>query len=298
VDFKMMAIPGGTFNMGSPEDETFRNPDEGPVKSVTISPFWMARTEVSWLEYESYYRETHAEKPIYASAAANDLNTQVDGITGPTAPYGNPDQGWGRGRHPAITMTHYAAQQYCEWLSEKTGKLYRLPSEAEWEYASRAGTSGSYFFEGTPEDYSDKTFINSIFGADTAVINTYVNYQMNSGGRTKLPDAVKPNAFGLVHMLGNVREFCSDLYAADTYSRLKVETQVIDPHGPVNGKEHVIRGGSFRSDAADLRNAKRDRTRFDSWMLTDPQIPKSKWWYSDCNDVGFRVVCEYQPGEE
>ena len=293
IDFEMIAIPGGKFNLGSPESEPFRNEDEGPVLSVTISSFWMAKTEVSWSEYEAYYNETHSEKPLYASAINNRNNLQVDGITGPTAPYGNPDQGWGRGRRPAITMTHFAAQQYCIWLSEKTGRMYRLPTEAEWEYACRAGTDGPYFFSGSPEDYSSDTFFNRIFGADTSIINSYVIYDLNSRSRTKQPDSVKPNAFGLVHMLGNVREFCSDIYSEDTYAGYTSGEKIIDPRGPDEGKDNVIRGGSYRSDAAYLRVAKRDHTRFDRWMLTDPQIPKSKWWYSDCNDVGFRVVCDY-----
>ena len=174
IDFEMIAIPGGKFNLGSPENEPFRNEDEGPVFPVTISSFWMAKTEVSWSEYEAYYNETHSEKPLYASVKDNRDNLKVDGITGPTAPYGNPDQGWGRGRRPAITMTHFAAQQYCVWLSEKTGRMYRLPTEAEWEYACRAGTDGPYFFSGSPEDYSSDTFFNRIFGADTSVINSYV----------------------------------------------------------------------------------------------------------------------------
>ena len=71
-----------------------------------------------------------------------------------------------------------------------------------------------------------------------------------------------------------------------------------DPHGPESGTEHVVRGGSYRSDAADLRCAARDHTRNDDWLVTDPQEPKSIWWYSDVTDVGFRVVREYDPNEQ
>ncbi len=293
VDFDMIAIPGGKFNMGSPENEPFRNVDEGPVRSVEISSFWMAKTEVSWLEFEAYYNETHSEKPLYAAAQSILSDQKVDGVTGPTAPYGVPDQGWGRGRRPAITMTHFAAEQYCSWLSGKTGKTYRLPTEAEWEYACRAGTDGAYFFAGSPNDYSSNTFLNTIFGADTSTISSYVIYDLNSMGKTYLPGTVKPNAYGLIHMLGNVKEFCSDFYDANSYVQSTSGENLVDPRGPRERREYAIRGGSFRSDAADLRSANRDHTRFDAWMLTDPQIPKSKWWYSDCNDVGFRVVCEY-----
>jgi len=91
-------------------------------------------------------------------------------------------------------------------------------------------------------------------------------------------------------MSGNVAEFCSDYYSPDTYKA--DSTLVINPKGPVSGREHVIRGGSFKSDARDVRSASRDFTKTKAWLVTDPQMPKSIWWYSDCIDVGFRVVCE------
>jgi formylglycine-generating enzyme required for sulfatase activity len=102
---------------------------------------------------------------------------------------------------------------------------------------------------------------------------------------------VKSNPFGLVHMLGNVKEFCLDWYDSDIYATYP--DHIKNPEGPPEGTEHVIRGGSYNSDAADVRISKRDHTRHDAWMVTDPQIPKSLWWYSDNNEVGFRVVCEY-----
>jgi formylglycine-generating enzyme required for sulfatase activity len=188
-------------------------------------------------------------------------------------------------------MTHYAAQVYCEWLSLKTGKKYRLPTEAEWEYACRGGMEGPYFFEGNPSDYSENTFWNQIFGADTIIINSYVIYSGNSGFQTNLPNSVKENPFGLRNMLGNVKEFCSDYYSEDTYS--EYSDNVLNPVGPTEGKERVIRGGSYKSDASELRITDRDKTNHDAWLLTDPQIPKSRWWYSDNKEVGIRVVCEY-----
>ena len=91
-------------------------------------------------------------------------------------------------------------------------------------------------------------------------------------------------------MSGNVAEFCLDFYSPDTY---KADTvAAVNPRGPVRGQEHVIRGGSFKSDASDVRSAARDYTKTKAWLVTDPQMPKSIWWYSDCIDVGFRVVCE------
>ena len=134
---------------------------------------------------------------------------------------------------------------------------------------------------------------NKIFGVDTTNINTYAIYMENSPARTQLPDATKPNPFGLLNMLGNVAEFCSDWYAPDTYASY-TDGVITDPTGPESGTEHVIRGGAYLSDARYLRCAARDFTLTEDWMRTDPQIPQSIWWYSDCTHVGFRVVCEFE----
>jgi sulfatase modifying factor 1 len=290
VVFEMIAIPGGTFTMGSPNTEPKRRKDEGPTYEVRVSPFWMGRTEVSWKEWEVYYRRM-GTKGKYGSA---EYGEEVDAVTGPTPPYGSPDQGWGRGSRPAITMTHHAAMEYCEWLSSITGEMYRLPTEAEWEYACRGGTSDPYFFEGNPSKLTGRSWKNRIFGADTAGIQRFAWYGMNAGGKTYPAYSRTENPFGLIHMLGNVREFCLDYYSPEAYKIYTDDSLVIDPVGPTSGTEHVIRGGSFLSDAADVRSASRDHTRTDAWLLTDPQSPKSIWWYSDCYDVGFRVVREYR----
>jgi len=290
VSFEMIAIPDGSFNIGSLDSESFRNPDEEPVKTVKISKFWMGKTEISWNEYLAFFNATSSEGRKEFSKQMN--NADVDAITGPTPPWGAPDQEWGKTTGPAITMSHYTAETFCKWLSRVTGKTYRLPTEAEWEYACRAGTRGPYFFEGDPRDFSKNTFINKLFGTDTTTINSYVIYSVNSNGKTHLPSEVKPNPFGLLNMLGNVSEFCQDWYSPDTYASYN-EVTIMDPRGPANGLEHVIRGGSYKNDAADVRCAARDFTKTEKWLITDPQIPKSIWWYSDCAHVGFRVVCEY-----
>lgn len=282
VQFDMVAIPGGTFVMGSPADEPFRKPDEGPRHTVHIRPFFMGKLEVSWDEYLAFFTQTGG------AGHGTQQEKAVDGISGPTPPWGDPAQGWGRGTRPAITMTWQAAEAYCKWLSKVTGKHYRLPTEAEWEYAARGGTQGPYFFEGNPKKYSRHGWMKKIVAPDTAVIGRYVIYGMNSGGKTAEPSGLLPNPFGLVNMLGNVAEFCSDWYAPE-YPAAEAE----NPAGPAEGTEKVIRGGSFMSDAADVRCAARDYTRTTDWLKTDPQIPKSIWWYSDCRHVGFRVVCDY-----
>ncbi|WP_430810201.1 MULTISPECIES: NapC/NirT family cytochrome c [unclassified Carboxylicivirga] len=210
--------------------------DESPN---TIKPFYMGANEVSWDEYLLFLSETEAE--------GRSENTKLDGISGATPPWGNPDQGWGLGQRPAITMTHHAATVYCQWLSAKTGKKYRLPTEAEWEYAAT------------------KAFAQ--LKPDTQYVNT-------NGTSTLPPQAVEADGIGARHLFGNVKEFCSDVYSKGS-------------------NEFVIKGGSFKSDPNTLSPSMREPTQHDNWLKTDPQIPKSIWWYSDCNDVGFRVVLSY-----
>ncbi|HZL11234.1 MAG TPA: SUMF1/EgtB/PvdO family nonheme iron enzyme [Prolixibacteraceae bacterium] len=297
ISFNMIAIPGGKFKIGSPESEPYRRPDEGPVKEIEVSPFFMAEVEVTWNEFLVFYRQTGREgrtsdtkSAVVTEAKGASAAGEVDAISGPTPPYGQPDQNWGLGSRPAITMRYATAETYCKWLTMVTGKKYRLPTEAEWEYACRAGTQSPYFFEGDPKKYSKNRLMNKIFGADTTNINRYIIYSGNSMDKTQKPEMVKPNPFGLKNMLGNVAEFCSDWYASDAYSTLN--DGVKDPKGPASGTEKVIRGGSFKSEPTEVRCAARDFTQNEAWMRTDPQIPKSVWWYSDCNMVGFRVVCE------
>ncbi len=293
VSFNMVAVPGGKFKMGSPGKEPFRREDEGPVRDVEISPFFMAEIEVSWDEYLTFYVQTAAEgRSTDTEGLRNKKTDKPDAITGATPPYGQPDQGWGLGQRPAISFSYHAAETYCKWLSSATGKTYRLPTEAEWEYACRAGTTTPYFFPGKPTDFL-KTGLRARFSKnDTAVINTYVTYKGNSPTKTQLPDKVKPNPFGLKNMAGNVAEFCSDWYQTDTYAKYSGGL-LKDPKGPAEGTEHVVRGGSFQNPADMLRSAARDHSRTDAWLKTDPQMPKSIWWYSDCFHVGFRVVCEF-----
>lgn len=291
VSFDMIAVPGGSFMMGSPEDEAYRDPDEGPRVRVGISPFFMSEVEVTWDEYLAFYAQTSAEGRSTDTKGLRS-GAEADAITGATPPYGQPDKNWGMGKRPVISITHHAAETYCRWLSSVTGKKYRLPTEAEWEYACRAGTDSPYFFEGDPEDFQRRGFLSGLRKNDTAKINTFVVYRENSPAKTQEPGFVKANPFGLKNMPGNVAEFCSDWYSADTYSQYG-EGEVKDPQGPASGTEKVIRGGSFRDEAGDLRSANRDHTKTEKWLRTDPQIPKSKWWYSDCFHVGFRVVCEY-----
>lgn len=290
ISFDMKAIPGGSFKMGSTEKEAFHKEDEAPVRNVTVSPFFMAEVEVTWDQYWAFYANTMSEGRTPPEAVyANNSRPDVDAISGPTSPFGFPDQGWGMGDRPAITMTHYAAETFCQWLSLKTGKRYRLPTEAEWEYAARGGTETPYFFTGSPKDYSNSGFLRKFIDAKTEEISSYVIYTNNSSNRTQEPSAVKANAFGLKNMLGNVMEYCADKYDPNAYSK---GGDTANNPLVTEGEEWVIRGGNYTSDASDVRAAARNYTRHDDWLKTDPQQPKSIWWYSDIKGIGFRLVCE------
>ena len=290
LTINMVAIPGGTFKMGSADKEDFHKPDEAPVREVTISPFFMAEVETTWTQFMIFFGQTMGEGRIPPEVVfAYNNDPDIDAVSGPTPFYGSADQGWGFGNRPAITMTHYAAEIFCKWLSLQTGKKYRLPTEAEWEYAVRGGTETPYFFEGKPKDFSDHGFMRKFFSARTDIISDYIIYAKNSHNRTQEPDMVKPNPFGLKNMLGNVMEYCADKYdpKAYTLTNEKVTNPLV-----TEGNEWVVRGGDYTTDAANLRSATRNHTKHDDWLKTDPQQPKSIWWYSDIRGIGFRVVCE------
>ena len=290
VSFQMKAIPGGSFKIGSPGNEPLRKPDEGPQKEVKISPFFMAEIEVSWEVYMAFYSATAAEGRSTDTEGTRTM-ADVDAISGPTPPYGQPDQNWGLGNRPAITMSYHSAETFCKWLTQVTGKTYRLPTEAEWEYAARGGKQTPFFFEGEVKDFAEKGFLGKLFGKESDSINKYVVYAKNSKSKTQEPEKITANPYGLKNMLGNAAEYCADWYSPEAYSQLSEGTQ--DPKGPASGEEHVVRGGYFKSDIADVRSASRSTTQTVGWLKTDPQMPKSIWWLSDCNYISFRVVCEY-----
>ena len=291
ISFNMVAIPGGSFKMGSPKKESFHHSDEEPAHNVTLSPFFMAEIETTWDQFWAFYAETMSEgrTPPKTTYAKNLEAMDVDGISGPTPPFGFPDQGWGGKNRPAITMTHYAAETFCLWLSQKTGKKYRLPTEAEWEYAARGNTETPYFFPGNPKDFSEYGFWRRFFPAKSDNITSYIIYEKNSYNRSHEPELVEPNPYGLKNMLGNVMEYTADKYDPNAYEKRADGTT-----NPLvkEGDEWVVRGGNYASDASEVRSASRSHTNHDEWMKTDPQQPKSIWWYSDFKGIGFRVVCE------
>jgi formylglycine-generating enzyme required for sulfatase activity len=274
VTYEMVPIPGGEFVMGSPENEKDRQKDEGPQHKVKISPFWMGRYEVTWEEYllyqypddEQKLRETHPTEPA--------MDKLSDAVTHPSKPY--PDMSFGMGKKkglPVISMTQHAANKYCHWLSAKTGHYYRLPTEAEWEYACRAGTTTAFYF-----------------GDDAMKLKDHAWFFDNSNEKYHKVGTKLSNPWGLYDMYGNVSEWVLDQYDADYYQTLNAAGPATDPwNRATKPYPHSVRGGSWDDDGLVLRSAARGQSDR-GWKATYPQLPKSIWHLSDFPKVGFRIV--------
>jgi formylglycine-generating enzyme required for sulfatase activity len=274
VSFEMIAIPGGTFLMGSPDTEKHRKKDEGPQHPVQIKPFWMGKFEVRWDEYDLFWEK----KDPPPKTAQEKLIAMV---SRPTPPYTDPTFGYGRQGNAALNITHHAAREFCRWLSAKTGKNYRLPTEAEWEWACRAGTATVYSF-----------------GDDPAKLDEHAWIEDNSEEKPQKVGKKKPNPWGLYDMHGNVSEWCYDLYAKDFYSKFPKDKATLGPVNlPINKRyPYVARGGSWLDKAEDCRSAARRFSERD-WLRRDPQRPQSIWWMTDADYVGFRVIVPVEEQE-
>src|SRR5262245_35960377 len=154
---EMVPIRGGKFVMGSPDSEKGRKQDEGPQHEVEISPFWMAKCEISWDAYDVWASDLDIlrRQTLGLKETPRDRLADAFQISQPTKPYTDMTFGMGKRGYPAICMTQHAARTFCKWLSAKTGRYYRLPTEAEWEYACRAGTTTAYSFGDDPAAIGD-----------------------------------------------------------------------------------------------------------------------------------------------
>lgn len=264
VSFEMTPIEGGEFLMGSPESEPKRTAAEGTRRKVRVDPFWMMTTEVTWDLYRLF---------MFSDMAREEDNPDelVDAISRPTRPYVEMSFGMGIDGYPAISMTQHAALKFAQWLSAKTGQFLRLPTEAEWEYACRAGTTTAYSF-----------------GDDPAVIGEYAWYWDNSGAKYGKVGEKKPNPWGLHDMHGNVMEWTLDTYDEKGYP---AADGVLD-NPWVKAKKlypRAVRGGSWNDDPDKLRCAAR-RGSDPEWKMQDPQLPKSVWYHTDAVWLGLRLV--------
>lgn len=286
LSLEMVPIKGGTFVMGSPETEAERGEDEGPLHEVQIDPFWMGKYEITWDQYDTWGEKMDYYRRAAFGNPATPRDAVADAVTRPTPPYTDMSFGMGKENNPAICMTQHAARMYCQWLSAKTGRYYRLPTEAEWEYACRAGTSTSYSF-----------------GEDAELLGDYAWYEDNSDGNYQPVGKKKPNPWGLHDMHGNVAEWVLDQYVADAYAMRSggaaAEKPVSNPLIiPLVEYPRIVRGGGWDEPANMLRSAVRKGSS-DEWKQQDPQIPQSIWYFTDALSVGFRVVRPLtEPSEE
>lgn len=239
---EMVTVPAGEFLMGSPESERGRGKDEGPQHKVTIArPFAVGKFEVTFAEWDACVAE--------------------GGCTNKPG-----DEGWGRGRHPVINVSWHDAVQYTAWLSKKTGKAYRLLSEAEWEYAARAVTKATDpstpFSTGATINYRQANYdANFTYGSGQQGL-----YRQKTVDVGSLPR----NAFGLHEMHGNVWEWVQDCYKP-SYEGAP------DDGSPVTERDcslHILRGGAWNYYPKLLRSAYR--------YATAPEVR--------LNNAGFRVA--------
>jgi len=231
VTLDMVAIPGGTFLMGSPNSEEGRQDSESPQHSVTIAPFHMGKFAVTQAQYQAI------------------VGKNPSGFKGEKRPV--EQVSW----HDAIT--------FCQKLSEKTGNLYRLPSEAEWEYACRAGTTTPFYFGETITTDLVNFDGNSTYGS--APKGIYREQTIDVG-------SFPPNGFGLYDMHGNVWEWCED-HGHSNYQGAPTNGSAWTTGGDSNYRS--LRGGSWVSNPRRCRSAFRGNNR-----------PDGRY-----NDIGFRVVC-------
>lgn len=262
VSFNMVPVQAGSFTMGSPATEAGRKPTEGPAKKVRVNAYWMGAKEVTYDEFLLFFNDENLPRE----------SEEVDAITRPTPQY--IDLSWGMGKQggfPVNSMSQYTAMMYCRWLYKKTGVFYRLPTEAEWEYACRAGSTTSYFF-----------------GNDAKQLKEYAWFADNSNKKYQKTGQKKPNAWGLYDMLGNVGEWTLDQYREDYFTSIG-DTALSPMMTPTETYPRAVRGGGYLDKADGLRCATRQPSDA-SWNKRDPQMPKSKWWLTDAMAVGFRIV--------
>ena len=269
--FELVPIEGGEFTMGSSLDDSSRGEDEWPAHQVEVSDFWMGKYELTWDLYELWMLNIDRDNRAYKKMEETKADALTDAVTKPTAPYTDMTFGMGKSGFPAICMTQLSAKMYCMWLSARTGRFYRLPTEAEWEYACKAGSNTAYNFGDDSESLPDHSW---------HLKNSFFQYQSVGG---------KPaNGYGLFDMHGNVWEWTLDQFApppSTAPAKKRVNPMVV----PTSLYPRVVKGGSWDDGPQNHRSAARMASD-ESWKQQDPQIPKSVWYHTDALFVGFRVV--------
>ena len=253
VKMELVWVPTGSFLMGSPDSESGRTDDEGPVHTVELDGFWMGKYEVTVSQFRQFVEAASYQTDAEKKGESFGLNSSgcwevQSGLNWRNPGFPQEDN------HPVVHVSWNEARSFCDWLSRKEGKEFRLPTEAEWEYACRAGSTTRF-----------------CFGDSDGGLHQYGWFSANSGGKTHPVGEKKANEWGLYDMHGNVWEWCGDLYA-DKYEAAAAK----NPQGASSGPHRVLRGGGAYSGPQACRSAY--RTGADPTGAYDNR--------------GFRVVCE------
>lgn len=260
---EMISIPAGKFVMGSPPNEPGRFANEGPVHPANIKSFAIGKYPVTRGEWAEFAKETN--RPVSGGCYWATL-------PGDSTPWkSNPSASWNNlgfsqdDNHPAVCLTWQDAKDYAAWLSKKTGKRYRLPTEAEWEYAARAGTTTAHpWGNEASHEYAN-------YGSDSLAGEGFKQGRDQWGYGTSPVGAFPPNAFGLFDMVGNSMQIVEDCYSKnydghssngaaytdnDTVTLYDANKGAVVPGHAC--EYHICRGGSFGDPPAQIRSAFRN----------------------------------------
>lgn len=235
VEFRMVPVEAGVLEMNAPE---------GPG-TVEIAGFYVGETEVTWDLFDVYLYGLDVPEGGEEARGGED---GADAVTRPSKPYVPPDRGFGHAGFPAISMTYQSAERFCEWLSAKTGRTYRLPTEAEWSLVAQRCAD------------------------DAWELDAREWYLGNADAQTHAVAQKRACDLGVHDLLGNAAEWATGWDGTP-----------------------ILCGGAYSDDAAMISSATR-RKQTPAWNMSDPQMPKSRWWLPDAPFVGFRVVCEIEQG--
>jgi len=287
----MVAVPGGTFTMGSPPDEPDRLKSEGPRAGVVVAPFAIGATEVTRRQYAAFVKATHRPPPEHGcyqfGFSPIDVSNPDTSVMNPAGSWRNP--GFEQtDDHPATCVAWQDAADYAAWLAKKTGKPYRLPSEAEWEYAARAGST-TRFPWGSDEHAAcaQANVADPVLLHANDTVRDLIEKAIAKGDPTlRIPhceDGVpytapvahyRANVFGLYDMIGNVWEYVADCWQES----LPATGTAFEQPGCESRR---VRGGSWDDTPPEIRSARRGRVPPDSRR----------------NDGGFRIARDLSPAE-
>ncbi|MFO0923553.1 MAG: formylglycine-generating enzyme family protein [Pirellulales bacterium] len=289
VSFEMIPIPGGVALIGNPSDASDRA-EESPQIRVAIEPLWVGKCEITQEEFQQFLQMDRLFRSFKRRGIRKVTADRLsDAVSAPTTLY---DVSFrdevGKGPQlPAIGMTQFAAKQYTKWLSRLSGLQYRLPTEAEWEYACRAGATSEFYF-----------------GNDASQLSHYAWYAENSDEQLHRVGSKAANAWGLHDMHGSVREWTMDGFSSDGYQALALLPSPIPLlqaiQWPKTVEHRVARGGSWADAPEALHSSARFSADDEAMKDQDPEVPPSPWWYTSdpSRTIGFRIVRSLRPLDE